>query len=281
MIQGRRHTARTVQRVYAIGDVHGRFDLFARLMHLIERDQARRLPVSTMIVLLGNIIDHGPEAARMVRGCRTLSGACDRFVVLKGNHEDMMVEGLRGNPAVYSHWLRSGGTETLLSWGVDPSIADGPPDAENIRIAAAAVGQATIDWLAGLPLYCEYDGYVFAHAGIRPGVSLRKQDPEDLLWIADEFLESDAHHGAMIVHGHTTSEKGPIVRPNRIGIDTGAYRTGQLTALGIEDGRTWTLHTDTEVAPPTARDNAIYKAYYEKGVAQALGRKQLHVVGEP
>lgn len=280
MIRLRRQSAETVQRVYAIGDVHGRFDLFARLMHIIQRDQARRVPVSTRIVLLGNIVDRGPDAARLVRGCMTLSQACDRFVVLKGNHEDMMVEGLRGNPAVYAHWLRMGGTETLASWGVEPAVADGAPSAEHMRIAAAAVGEATIDWLARLPLYHEHDGYLFAHAGIRPGIAIRKQDPEDLLWIADDFLDSDVHHGVTVVHGHAGSDSGPVIRPNRIGIDTGAFRTGRLTALGIEDDRTWTLQTTPQAAPASARDDAIYRAYYEKGVANALGRKHLHVVGE-
>lgn len=280
MTPRRRRAAAAVERVYAIGDVNGRFDLFRRLMHLIARDQARLPPVPTAIVLLGNIIDRGPDSARMVRGCMALSAASDRFIVLKGNHEDMMVEALRGNPAVYAHWLRAGGTATLASWDVDATVADGAASAGNIRIAAEAVGDDTLRWLAQLPLTHDHGRYLFAHAGIRPGVPLRKQDPEDLLWIADEFLDSTVDHGVTVVHGHNVAESGPVIRSNRIGIDTGAYRTDRLTALGIEDDRTWTLHTTPDAAPTSARDEAIYRTYYENGVARALGRSQLHDAGK-
>lgn len=235
--------AESIRRVYAIGDVHGRYDLFRRLMNIIERDQAERAPVRTLIILLGDIVDRGPDSARMVQGCMNLARLTDRFILLRGNHEQMMVEALRGNLTVYRQWLRFGGRETLLSWGVDPAVLDAPATKENLRVAAGAVGNETIRWLAELPLYHRHGDYLFVHAGIRPGVAIDRQHTDDLLWIKDEFLQSDAEHGMIVVHGHSISESGVVMRANRIGIDTGAYRTHQLTAIGIEDRAAWILQT--------------------------------------
>ena len=242
-------------RIYAIGDVHGRFDLFRRLMNIIERDQAARDPAVTQMILLGDIVDRGPDSANMVRGCMKLTAVTDRFVVLKGNHEQMMVEALQGSLFVYRQWLKFGGKDTLLSWGVDSDVVEGPATKESLRIAAGVVGRETIQWLADLPLYRRHEGYLFVHAGIRPGVALAKQRADDMLWISEEFLDSDASHGMIVVHGHSISEAGAVVRANRIGIDTGAYRTEQLTAIGIEGGRTWLLQTcDTPALELTIDD---------------------------
>ena len=242
-------------RIYAIGDVHGRLDLFRRLINIIERDQAARDPAVTQMILLGDIVDRGPDSANMVRGCMKLTAVTDRFVVLKGNHEQMMVEALQGSLFVYRQWLTFGGKDTLLSWGVDSDVVEGPATKESLRIAAGVVGRETIQWLADLPLYRRHAGYLFVHAGIRPGVVLAKQRADDMLWISEEFLDSDAAHGMIVVHGHSISEAGAVVRPNRIGIDTGAYRTGQLTAIGIEGERTWLLQTcDTPALELTIDD---------------------------
>lgn len=245
MLSGSSSQTRTdpIQRVYAVGDIHGRYDLFRQLMRIIEHDRALRAPVATKIVLLGDIIDRGPDAARMMRGCMNLTASTDRFLVLKGNHEEMMSTALKGDLYVYRHWLTFGGRETLLSWGVDRQVVDGPATMENLKIAAGTVGSRAISWLGQLPLHYHYGNYLFVHAGIRPGIPLRKQTAKDLLWIKDDFLESDVAHGMMVVHGHTVVECGPVVRRNRIGIDTGAYRSGRLTALAVEGEETWYLNT--------------------------------------
>lgn len=243
MIRFRRGATDVVQRTYAVGDIHGRFDLFRQLMTLVERDQAMRAPVGTQIVLLGDVIDRGPDSARMVRGCMRLTASTGRFIVLKGNHEEMMVRALRGDLTVYRFWLANGGRDTLHSWGVDPTVCLGPPTLKNLQAAAEAIDPAVLDWLDGLPLHHRHGKHLFVHAGIRPGVALRRQRPNDLLWIRDEFLNSDVSHRMIVVHGHSIDEDGVVVRPNRIGIDTGAYRTGRLTALGIENGKTWVLDT--------------------------------------
>ncbi|MDR6126849.1 serine/threonine protein phosphatase 1 [Sphingomonas sp. SORGH_AS802] len=238
-----RRSNEPIERVYAIGDVHGRFDLFQQLIAIVEQDHARRPPASTQIILLGDIVDRGPDSAHMVRGCMKLAALSNRFMVLKGNHEEMMVEALTGNMEAFAAWLRFGGTQTLLSWGMSEAELDGPPTMETLHRSAEAVGSEAITWLSKLPLYHQHGDYLFVHAGIRPGVPLRRQKASDLLWIKDDFLDSDVGHGVTVVHGHSIAEGGPVVRANRIGIDTGAYRSERLTALGIEGSSHWILST--------------------------------------
>lgn len=236
------------QRVYAIGDVHGRFDLFKRLMGSIRRDHACRAAANTRIIVLGDIIDRGPDAARLVHGCMKLSGSRDGFMVLKGNHEEMMVQALNGDLDAYHAWLQFGGRETLQSWNVDPRHLTGTPTRADLKVAARTVGREIISWLDNLPLCHRHDGFLFVHAGIRPALPMRRQQPSDLLWIADDFLASTIDHGMTVIHGHSISEGGPDIRPNRIGIDTGAYRTDRLTAIGVERGDIWFLDTASDEA---------------------------------
>ncbi len=237
------------ERIYAIGDLHGRFDLFRALMRMIERDHAARPPAVTRIVLLGDIVDRGPDSARLVRGCMRLSQLNPRFTVLRGNHEEMMVQALRGDLWAYRAWLDFGGRETLLSWDASSALTDDMPGMRELRAAAQWVGRDVIDWLARLPLTLRHEDHLFVHAGVRPGVALERQLPRDLLWIAEEFLDSEEDHGATVVHGHTIAEDGPEVRDNRIGLDTGAYRTGRLTAMGLERGERWFLQATGTAAP--------------------------------
>jgi len=226
----------SVERVYAIGDVHGRFDLFKKLLGLIERDHVARGDIPARIVLLGDIVDRGPWSASMVKLCMKLTISSERFKVLKGNHEAAMVDALRGDLTALEFWLRFGGRETLASWGLDEAFIDHAPRHELMLAAGRQIGRTTLEWLDDLPLWDRHDGYFFVHAGIRPGRPFKRQKPQDLLWIREEFLASEADHGAIVVHGHTIHEDGPDIRPNRIGIDTGAYRTGCLTALVVEAG---------------------------------------------
>jgi serine/threonine protein phosphatase 1 len=266
-----------VDRVYAIGDVHGRFDLFRDLVELIRRDQAGLPPASTRIVLLGDIVDRGPDAAKMVRGCMALTEFSDRFVLLKGNHEEMMERALRGDLKTFEHWLSFGGEQTLLSFGVDPALLQGSVTTETLRHAIEAVGEDVIRWLESLPLTLLHHEFLFVHAGIRPGVPIHKQRSEDLLWIRRDSLDDDSMHDVVVVHGHTVVEGGPVIRRNRIGIDTGAYRTGRLTALGIESGETWFLNT---VLEPNAHDDlADYEALWRESMARASGRVSHEQVG--
>jgi serine/threonine protein phosphatase 1 len=230
------------ERLYAIGDVHGCLDLFGRLVGLIRRDNAVRPPCRTKIVLLGDMIDRGPNSAELVRHLRQFHDRTKNLIVLQGNHEATMVEALRGNLEALSAWLNFGGRETLLSWGV-PAEWFSKPVREILAVALSVVKKDELKWLDRLPLFHRSGDFFFVHAGIRPGVNLGKQYPEDMLWIRDEFLQSPVTHSAIIVHGHTVVEDGPMLLHNRIAIDTGAYRTGKLSAVGFEGSKQWTLST--------------------------------------
>lgn len=232
-------------RAYAIGDVHGRLDLLSELLAAIRADDAAREPAETLVVQLGDLIDRGADSAGVV----ALAMApldWGRLVVLKGNHEAALTGALDGDRRTLSIWLRNGGRAALASWGVDPAILDAP-DATTESIAALvadAIPSEQRAWLARRPLNLRLGDYYFVHAGVRPGVPLDRQSEEDALWIRDEFLSSRRDHGAIVVHGHSIAEEVEEL-PNRIGIDTGAYASGRLTALGLERDRRWYLQTGT------------------------------------
>jgi len=231
------------ERVYAIGDVHGRIDLLEELVGLIREDSETRGPARVRVILLGDIVDRGPGSAEIVRRCMEFAAQTDRFVVLKGNHEAMMVDALRGNFAAFSLWMRSGGDAALRSWGVPEYLVEGGASPELLRAACGRIPAKVLSWLQRLPLTCRIGSYLFVHAGIRPGVALAEQADEDLLWIRREFLDSEVDHEFVVVHGHSISQDGIVIQPNRIGIDTGAYRTEILSALALEGERRWTLAT--------------------------------------
>jgi serine/threonine protein phosphatase 1 len=139
-------------------------------------------------------------------------------------------------------WLRNGGIEAAKSWGIDGKLLFEGRSEEIIAAVRAAIPPAERAWLARLPLSIQLGDYFFAHAGVRPGVRLGDQKDTDLLWIREEFLGSNRDLGAMVIHGHSVSEDVEE-RDNRIGIDTGAYASGVLTALGLEDEERWFLQT--------------------------------------
>lgn len=231
------------ERVYAIGDIHGRLDLFETLIADIRKDNEARKPAQVRLILLGDLIDRGAHSAELVERCRMLAQRSDRFTVLKGNHEAMMVDSLRGNLNALGLWLRSGGDAALASWGVDPAAIATGPSQVCLAAARAHVPAAALAWLEHLPRIMRRGDYVFVHAGVRPGVALAHQAEEDLMWIRREFLDSEDDYGAVVVHGHSI-ESAVEMRRNRIGIDTGAYRTGRLTALMLEDSDRSLLSTE-------------------------------------
>lgn len=238
------HRIASGERIYAIGDPHGRLDLFAELMARIRADGAARRPLLTRIVVLGDVIDRGPQSAELVARLMAYTGGSDRFVVLKGNHEAMMEVALdSGDEAPLQAWLRFGGFETLTSWGVPEAVIRAGPAAAVVRAARAAIGPEAAAWIDARPLTYRSGAVVFTHAGVRPDVAWEAQTPEDLLWIRDEFLSQDHGLPLRIVHGHTVCEHGPEILAHRIGVDTGAYRTNRLSAVGLEGTRAWALST--------------------------------------
>lgn len=228
------------ERLYAIGDIHGRLDLFADLVARIRHDSDARAPRITRLILLGDLVDRGEDSAALVRQLRSFPR--DELIILKGNHEQVMTDALDGNLELLQQWLFFGGDATLRSWGVADDVITGSLS-DLWREGRRRVTPDTLRWMRRLPLSYRSGDFFFVHAGVRPGVPLAAQQPTDLMWITDEFLDSEADHHAVIVHGHSVMEDGPVLLPNRISIDTGAYRTGKLTAVGFEDDRQWTLTT--------------------------------------
>jgi serine/threonine protein phosphatase 1 len=213
-------------RVYAIGDIHGCDRELGTLHGAIAADIARRPVRYPVVVHLGDTIDGGPDsAAVLARLARPAPVAGARVVNLIGDHERMLLDALDGDRAAATDWLHSGGAATLESFGVDPET---PREAW-----PAALPPALAPFLRGLSLSHREGGYLFCHAGIRPGVAPDRQAPEDLLGIRQPFLSSEQDFGVVVVHGHTPITV-PAVRANRIGLDTGAGFGGRLTCAVLE-----------------------------------------------
>jgi calcineurin-like phosphoesterase family protein len=221
-------------RVYAVGDIHGRVDLLGELHRLIRDDASRHQASRNVVVYLGDYIDRGPESPAVIELLlnRPLQGF--ERVHLKGNHEDSLLRFL-DDANIGTAWLLYGGVETLQSYGVSPPrLANLGEDMVRAQSdLRRKLPELHRRFMAELQLTHAEGDYLFAHAGVRPGVALDRQAEEDLLWIRDEFLRSDAEFGKIVVHGHTITER-PDVQPNRIGIDTGAFASGTLTCLVLD-----------------------------------------------
>lgn len=230
------------ERLYAIGDVHGRLDLLTHLLDAIDRDDAARGEAATRVVLLGDLVDRGPQSKQVIDHLLTRDWGARQPVFLKGNHEEVFLLTLAGNMEAARFWTRIGGAATMASYGVVDALIDSGDTLSLCEAFAARVPDAHAMFLNRMADTLVVGGYCFVHAGIRPGVPLDRQKPEDLRWIRERFLDYEGSHGTIIVHGHSIS---PAVEDlhNRIGIDTGAYATGKLTAVGIEAGHRWFLST--------------------------------------
>ncbi len=221
-------------RVYAIGDIHGRLDLLREVHALVAADAAGAAQCGNTVVYLGDYVDRGVDSRGVIDLLLDDPPAGFETVHLRGNHEDLMLRFLDDidfGPV----WLDNGGVATLLSYGV--SLA-GPQSREaTLQIAQRHLAERLpgrhLAFLRDLRPCHEIGGYLFVHAGVRPGVALEAQAEDDLMWIREEFLGSNADHGRVVVHGHSIRREAELL-PNRIGIDTGAYATGVLTCLVLE-----------------------------------------------
>lgn len=227
-------------RAYAVGDIHGRLDLLDRLIENIEADMASRERRRTFIIFLGDLIDRGPESAGVVERLRTYRNPDAKLVFLGGNHEEVLLNILAGQRGVLPSWLKFGGMECAASYGIDPEELRGMHEDLALDLVRAKVPRAHREFLDSFADTFSFGDYLFVHAGIRPGVAVDEQSRKDLRWIRDPFLSDAKEHGFVVVHGHTIVERVEE-RPNRIAIDTGAYHSGVLTALAIEDDRRWFL----------------------------------------
>ncbi len=230
-------------RVYAIGDIHGRSDLLHALHAAITADARSAADRRKVVVYVGDYVDRGFDSRGVVE--MLVENPLDGFetVCLMGNHEASMLE-FMSDIGVGPGWLQWGGDATLYSYGVTLS---GPiTDEDCLREAQAALRRqlpsSHLDFLRGLRLHHEAGDYLFVHAGIRPGIPIEAQLAEDLMWIRGPFLRSNADHGCVVVHGHTISREVEF-RPNRIGIDTGAYASDVLPCLVLEGSERRLLNT--------------------------------------
>lgn len=227
--------------VYAIGDVHGRLDCLDDLLVQIDTDPARD-GRRAMLVFLGDLIDRGPDSRGVVDRVMAMCAASDDVHCLCGNHEELLLTAAEGSRQALGVFARAGGKETLLSYGVSEEAYE-REDLKGVqRLIAEHVPVEHLHFLRNLPDQLVVGDYVFVHAGIRPGVPLDAQKSSDLRWIRSPFLDHSGPHERFVIHGHTVTGD-PDIRTNRIGIDTGAYRSGRLTALVLDHDRRRFLST--------------------------------------
>ncbi len=222
------------KRLYAVGDIHGRLDLLDDLLGRIEDDILARPIETAAVVFLGDLIDRGPDSAGVVERLRTLDDFPAKSLFLLGNHEEVMLRVLDGEPGLAYDWLGFGGDTCVESYGVASATLQAMDEQRIAEVLGAAIPTSHVTFLKSFGDTFSFGNYLFVHAGIRPGIAIGEQQPHDLRWIRTPFLNDTHDHGCMVVHGHTISD-GIDRRPNRIGIDTGAYRTGVLTAAVIEE----------------------------------------------
>ena len=220
--------------VYAVGDIHGRLDLLEQLVGMIEADAAERRARDHIeycsLIFLGDYVDRGFQSKQVLDYLQAFQPDWADVTCLIGNHEAMMLEFI-DDPVGSEGWLHFGGVATLASYGA--KVEEGDTDQTDLLATASAFGdrfpRAHREFIRSMPASHQLGDYFFVHAGVRPGVSLRAQDPFDLMSIRQEFTESRHDFGVRVVHGHT-GVQNPLILEGRIAVDTIAYATGRLTA---------------------------------------------------
>ncbi len=230
-------------RVYAVGDIHGRLDLLeALLANIASDDKARGGCLETHYIFLGDLIDRGPDSSGVVARLMAFTTERPNVRFLMGNHEQVFLRAMSGDQRALRFLIRIGGRQTLQSYGISEEEYRTLDFDELAARAAELVPPEHLAFLSRFENWIELGDYLFVHAGLKPGVPLEEQAQSDLCWIRDEFLSHRESFGALVVHGHSITEEIDV-RTNRIGIDTGAFATGRLTAIGLEGGERWFLST--------------------------------------
>lgn len=230
------------RRVYAIGDIHGCAEELDRLLTMIEADDAHRGDAETTLIFIGDLIDRGPASAQVIERLRALAAARRDVRFLAGNHEEVFIRALEGDAKALRLFCRIGGRETALSYGIAPGEYERLDHDELGAALDRVVPPEHRRFLDRLEDMIVLGDYAFVHAGVDPAAALDQQDPMDLRWIRSPFLDHGRPLAKMVVHGHTIAEDLDV-HAHRIGIDTGAYATGRLTALGLEGEERWRLQT--------------------------------------
>ncbi|MEM1343151.1 MAG: metallophosphoesterase [Pseudomonadota bacterium] len=245
-------------RLYAVGDVHGCLAPLAAMAARIEADLAAHPVHDWRLILLGDYIDRGPDSAGVLAW---IAARDAHTLALCGNHDAYLTGCLEHPDKVdLPFWLDNGGDACLASYGISPSGADCATISAQLAKAIPARVRAL---LSGLPRVLHFGDYLFVHAGLRPGVALAEQDPDDLIWIREPFLSSSADHGAVVVHGHTPVFE-VAVRDNRIGLDTGLVFGGRLSCLVLEGSERWLLGADGRTALPAPQPHPAAKAPFSR-----------------
>ncbi|WP_321323546.1 metallophosphoesterase family protein [uncultured Parasphingorhabdus sp.] len=230
------------RRVYAIGDVHGRNDLLLQLLDQIIKDDSERDNAESEIIFLGDLVDRGPDSAGVLDTAMRIREELGSVRFLMGNHEEVYLAAATGEEKSVRFFNRIGGRETILSYDISMKEyieLDMVQLAERVR---NLFPKEHIDFIASFEDHITIGDYAFVHAGIRPGLPISEQRQKDLRWIREDFLAVQEAHEKVIVYGHTISEE-VVEAGNRIGIDTGAYYSGKLTALALQGTDRWYLDT--------------------------------------
>lgn len=230
------------QRVYAIGDIHGRLDLLDALLALIEADDAKRPQADVQLIFVGDLIDRGPESAGVVDRVMAIKAHLPATRILMGNHEEVFLKALAGDERALKFFCKIGGRETILSYGVTLQQYQEMDYAHLLAELQQRVPPAHRSFVESFEDMVVIGDYAFVHAGLRPGIALDSQKASDLRWIRQPFLDHAPAFERIIVHGHSITEDVEF-RSNRIGIDTGAFASGKLTALALEESNSWIITT--------------------------------------
>ncbi|TKB19911.1 MAG: serine/threonine protein phosphatase [Mesorhizobium sp.] len=227
-------------RLYAIGDVHGRHDLLAAMHRRIESELEYAPSSDWRIIHLGDYVDRGPDSKGVIDFLIEARERDPRNLTLAGNHDIGMLEFL-AEPDADGLFMRYGGIQTAASYGVKLSTGSswfGRPDevlAHGHAALVEALPQAHVDFLRSLSFSVTFGDFFFCHAGIRPGIPLESQSPQDLIWIRDAFHDHPGLHPRVIVHGHTPVPETEVLA-NRVNVDTLAWQSGMLSALAVNGG---------------------------------------------
>lgn len=220
-------------RVYAIGDVHGRADLLERLLAAIEHDHGSRPPATRVTIFLGDLVNRGPSSRNVVEIIRQLANGPQSVHLIKGNHEEMLLKTLTGDAQTMRQIMRIGGRQMLTSYGISEQELDAGSYTDLALLVSERFPKEHKCFLEKAEDSLVIGDYLFVHAGIRPEKPLVEQTPQDMRWIRGEFLDFEGELEKVVVHGHSIAMEVQE-HPHRIGIDTGAFATGVLTALVLE-----------------------------------------------
>jgi serine/threonine protein phosphatase 1 len=231
------------ERVYAIGDIHGRNDLFQQLLAQIDADDTARGAAQTQIILLGDLMDRGPSSAQVIDTAIALKAAKPLTRFLMGNHEEVFLSACRDpNTEIVRFLIRIGGEATIMSYPITRSEYLDMDIQELTDRLPGLIPEAHLAFLESFEDQIVIGDYAFVHAGVKPGTPLAQQSPKHLRWIREEFTGHRSDFEKVVIYGHTITGEVDEARC-RIGIDTGAYSSGKLTAIGLEGSDRWYLQT--------------------------------------